>query len=63
MCAKSGRHGCDEVRNQEVNLNTPDYINKVNAFFEYAKYDPDMVSLACHVLFTFQHSYRLHANM
>ncbi|XP_014555901.1 hypothetical protein COCVIDRAFT_38460 [Bipolaris victoriae FI3] len=35
-------HGCDEVRNQEVNLNTPDYINKVNAFFEYAKYDPDM---------------------
>ncbi|EUC51366.1 hypothetical protein COCMIDRAFT_79590 [Bipolaris oryzae ATCC 44560] len=35
-------HGCDEVRNQEVNLNTPDYINKLNAFFEYAKYDPDM---------------------
>ncbi|EMD97094.1 hypothetical protein COCC4DRAFT_198182 [Bipolaris maydis ATCC 48331] len=35
-------HGCDEVRNQGVNLNTPDYINKVNAFFEYAKYDPDM---------------------
>jgi len=26
------------------NLETPDYIKKVDAFFEYAKHDPDMVS-------------------
>ena len=43
-CAKSRRHGCDEVRNLNSNLNTPDYIKKVNAFFEYAKHDPNMVS-------------------
>jgi hypothetical protein len=28
------------------NLHTPDYIKKADAFFEYAKLDPDMVSLA-----------------
>ena len=39
----SARYASDSLRMLQNNLNTPDYIKKVDAFFEYAKYDPDMV--------------------
>jgi hypothetical protein len=37
------RYTSDSLRMLRNNLNTPDYIKKVDAFFEYAKHDPDMV--------------------
>ena len=35
------RYASDSLRMLRNNLNTPDYIKKVDAFFEYAKHDPD----------------------
>ncbi|CAI9629592.1 unnamed protein product [Alternaria burnsii] len=35
-------YASDSLRMLRNNLNTPDYIKKVDAFFEYAKHDPDM---------------------
>jgi hypothetical protein len=31
------------MRNLDANLNTQDYVKKMNAFFEYAWYDPEIV--------------------
>jgi len=43
--ANDARYACDSLRILSTNnLETPDYIKKVDAFFEYAKRDPDMVS-------------------
>jgi len=43
--ANDVRYACDSLRILSINnLETPDYIKKVDAFFEYAKRDPDMVS-------------------
>ena len=45
MHANGIRYACDSMRILSTNnLETPDYIKKVDAFFEYAKRDPDMVS-------------------
>jgi predicted metal-dependent hydrolase len=42
--ANSLRYASDSLRHLQNNLNTRDYIKKVDTFFEYAKHDPDMVS-------------------
>jgi hypothetical protein len=33
------------MRSMSGNLNTQDYVKKINAFFEYAWYDPEIVRL------------------
>jgi len=45
MHANDVRYASDSLRILSTNnLDTPEYIKKVDACFEYAKHDPDLVS-------------------
>jgi hypothetical protein len=41
--ANGTSYASDSLKMLHNNLDTPDYIKKVDAFLKYAKHDPDMV--------------------